>query len=135
MGVDVNLIDHAVGAERGRVNDHKIYSLWDAYIHTDLITYPSLYEGFGNALLESIYFKKLTVVNRYPVYNADIKPKGFEFIELDGFVNGTNVQETKELLKSPERVRIMTEKNYQIALESFSLQVLEDKLKILISNF
>lgn len=54
MGVYVNLIDHVIGAERGRVNDHKIYSLWDAYIHADLITFPSLYEGFGNALLESI---------------------------------------------------------------------------------
>jgi glycosyltransferase involved in cell wall biosynthesis len=135
MGVYVNLIDHVIGAERGRVNDHKIYSLWDAYIHADLITFPSLYEGFGNALLESIYFKKLTVVNRYPVYNADIKPKGFEFIELDGFVNDKSVHETIEYLKSPDRVQSMTEKNYQIALENFSLQVLEYKLKELLANF
>lgn len=135
MGVYVNLIDHVIGAERGRVNDHKIYSLWDAYIHADLITFPSLYEGFGNALLESIYFKKLTVVNRYPVYNADIKPKGFEFIELDGFVNDKSVHETIEYLKSPDRVQSMTERNYQIALENFSLQVLEYKLKELLANF
>jgi glycosyltransferase involved in cell wall biosynthesis len=135
MGVYVNLIDHVIGAERGRVNDHKIYSLWDAYIHADLITFPSLYEGFGNALLESIYFKKLTVVNRYPVYNADIKPKGFEFIELDGFVDDKSVHETIEYLKSPDRVQSMTEKNYQIALENFSLQVLEYKLKELLANF
>ena len=135
MGVNVNLIDHAVSTERGRVNDHKIYSLWDAYIHTDLVTYPSLYEGFGNALLESVYFKKLTLINRYPVYNADIKPKGFEFIELDGFVNGKTVQETKELLKSPDQVHRMTERNYQIALENYSLQVLEYKLKELLANF
>jgi glycosyltransferase involved in cell wall biosynthesis len=135
MGVYVNLIDHVIGAERGRVNDHKIYSLWDAYIHADLITFPSLYEGFGNALLESIYFKKLTVVNRYPVYNADIKPKGFEFIELDGFVDDKSVHETIEYLKSPDRVQSMTERNYQIALENFSLQVLEYKLKELLANF
>ena len=79
--------------------------------------------------------RSCSIVNRYPVYNADIKPKGFEFIELDGFVNSTSVQETKELLKSPERVRTMTERNFQIALENFSLQVLEDKLKELLSNF
>ena len=135
MGVNVNLIDHAIRSQRERVNGHKIYSLWDAYIHSDLITYPSLYEGFGNALLESVYFKKLAVINRYPVYNADIKPKGFEFIELDGFVNGKSVQETKELLKSPDRVNSMTERNYQVALENYSLQVLEDRLKELIANF
>jgi mannosylglucosylglycerate synthase len=80
---------------------HKIYSLWDAYPHADLITYPSLYEGFGNALLETIYFKRLAVVNRYPVYNADIKPLGFEFIEMDGFVDDQTVEDTKRLLKDP----------------------------------
>lgn len=135
MGVNVTLIDHWINSQRARVNEHKIYSLWDAYIHSDLITYPSLYEGFGNALLESIYFKKLAIINRYPVYNADIKPKGFEFIELDGFVNGTTVQETKELLNSPDQVKEMTEKNYQIALDNYSLQVLENRLKELIANF
>jgi glycosyltransferase involved in cell wall biosynthesis len=135
MGVNINLVDHAISSQRAKVNDHKIYSLWDAYIHSDLITYPSIYEGFGNALLEAVYFKKLAIINRYPVYNADIKPKGFEFIELDGFVNGTTVQEIKELLNSPDLVHEMTEKNYQIALENYSLQVLEDRLKELIANF
>jgi glycosyltransferase involved in cell wall biosynthesis len=135
MGVEVQLIDHLISAERGRINEHKIYSLWDAYLNADLITYPSLYEGFGNALLEAIYFKKLTVVNRYPVYNADIKPKGFNFIELDGFVNDNNVEETRLLLDSPDEVRNLTEMNYQIAQEYFSLEVLESKLKDLLSNF
>jgi glycosyltransferase involved in cell wall biosynthesis len=135
MGVDVQLIDHLIGPNRGTINGHKIYSLWDAYLNTDLITYPSLYEGFGNALLESIYVKKLTILNRYPVYNADIKPIGFKFVELDGFVNEKSVQETRRLMKSPEEVRKITEKNYQLAQEHFSLEVLEAKLKDLLSNF
>ena len=135
MGVEVQLIDHLIGTERGTMKGHKIYSLWDAYLNTDLITYPSLYEGFGNALLEAIYFKKLTVVNRYPVYNADIKPKGFKFIELDGFVNENIVEETRLLLDAPDEVRIFTDMNYQIAQEYFSLEILESKLKDLLSNF
>jgi glycosyltransferase involved in cell wall biosynthesis len=135
MGVDVQLIDHLIGPNRGTINGHKIYSLWDAYLNTDLITYPSLYEGFGNALLESIYVKKLTILNRYPVYNADIKPIGFKFIELDGFVNEKSVQEIRHLMNSPEEVRKITEKNYQLAQEHFSLEVLETKLKDLLSNF
>lgn len=135
MGVDVRLIDHLIGPDRGKINGHKIYSLWDAYLNTDLITYPSLYEGFGNALLESIYVKKLTIINRYPVYNADIKPIGFKFIELDGFVNESSIQETRNLMNSPEEVREITDKNYQLALEHFSLEVLEAKLKDLLSNF
>ncbi|MCK6625236.1 MAG: glycosyltransferase family 4 protein [Anaerolineae bacterium] len=135
MRVDLRLIDHLVGAERANVKGHKIYSLWDAYPHADLVTYPSTYEGFGNALLESIYFKRLTVINRYPVYNADIGPLGFEFIELNGFVDDLAVKETKELLNNPEQVQAMVEKNYAIAQQNFSLEVLERKLHEIITTF
>lgn len=135
MGVRVQLIDHLIGVERSLIKEHKIYSLWDAYPHADLITYPSLYEGFGNALLETIYFKKLTVVNRYPVFNADIKPLGFEFIELDGFVDNKAVARTKELLNAPDQVEKMVENNHAIAREHFSFEVLEKKLNEIIRQF
>jgi mannosylglucosylglycerate synthase len=134
MGVQVQLIDHIIGLERSVLKTHKIYSLWDAYPHADLVTYPSLYEGFGNALLEMIYFKRLGVVNSYPVYNADIKPLGFDFIEMNGFVDESTVSETLRLLKEPDIVQSMVEKNYQLALEHFSFDVLEKKLGELISN-
>lgn len=135
MGVEVQLIDHIIGPERSKINGHKIYSLWDAYLNADLVTYPSEYEGFGNALLETIYFKRLAVVNRYPVYNADIKPLGFEFIELDGFVGEDAVQETQRLLGDPKTVQSMVKKNYQLATQYFSLEVLEDKLREVLANF
>jgi len=135
MGVDLRLIDHLIGTERAKANGHKIYSLWDAYPYADLVTYPSTYEGFGNALLEAIYFKRLTVVNRYPVYNADIGSLGFDFIELDGFVDDGAVERTRELLKDPATVADMVEKNYQIAQDNFSLEVLGQKLKELIAQF
>lgn len=135
MKVDIQLIDHFIAPGRTRHNGHKIYSLWDAYPHADLVTYPSIYEGFGNALLEAVYFKRLTVVNRYPVYNADIEPLGFKFIELDGFVDDNAVQKTRELLNDPEQTQAMTEKNYAIAQEHFSLEVLERKLRDVIATF
>lgn len=135
MKVELRLIDHLIGTERDKANSHKIYSLWDAYLHADLVTYPSTYEGFGNALLEAVYFKKLTVVNRYPVYNADIGPKGFEFIELDGYVDDAAVEKTQQLLKDPAQVKAMTEKNYALAQEHFSLEVLEKKLREVLANF
>ncbi len=134
MGVQVSLIDHMIAPERATVKGHKNYSLWDAYPHADLVTFPSIYEGFGNALLESIYFRRLTVVNRYPVYNADIRPLGFEFIELDGFVDDAAVVKTCELLKDPERVQAMTDKNYHLAQEHFSFETLQKKLEELLAN-
>jgi glycosyltransferase involved in cell wall biosynthesis len=135
MDVDLRLIDHLVEPNRRKDDGRKIYSLWDVYPHADLITYPSLYEGFGNALLEAIYFKKPVVVNRYPVYNADIKPKGFQFIELDGFVNQMAVQQVLDLLKNPKQIAEQVEKNYHIAQEHFSLQVLEKSLAQLLAKF
>lgn len=135
LKVDLHLIDHLIGAQRSTANGHKIYSLWDAYPHADLITYPSLYEGFGNALLEAIYFRKLIVINRYPVYNADIGPLGFDFIELDGFVDEAAISKTTDLLNEPEQVKEMVERNYELALEHFSYQLLEKKLRKVISQF
>ena len=135
MNVQVNLIDHLVGYERTSKNGHKYYSLADSYLNADMVTYTSLYEGFGNALLESIYYKRLTVVNCYPVYNADIKPLGFEFIELDGFVNDISVESAYELLNDQEHTKAITEKNFEIAREHFSLEILEKKLIETLNQF
>ncbi|MCB0192202.1 MAG: glycosyltransferase family 4 protein [Anaerolineae bacterium] len=133
--VDLKLVDHLIHTERSTANGHKIYSLWDAYPHANLVTYPSIYEGFGNALLEAIYFNSLIVINRYPVYNADIGPLGFEFVELDGFVDDGAVEKTQALLADPEQVQEMAKKNYALAQEYFSFEVLEKKLRAILSNF
>jgi glycosyltransferase involved in cell wall biosynthesis len=135
MNVNINLIDHLIGQDRIRRNGHKCYSLADAYLNADLVTFPSLYEGFGNALLEAVNYKRLTVVNRYPVYNADIKPLGFEFIELDGFINDNAVDSVSELLNDQARTKEMTDKNFEIAREHFSLEVLEKKLIDTLNQF
>jgi len=135
MRVDLRLVDDLVAMRRRMAADRKIYSLWDVYPHADLVTYPSLYEGFGNALLEAIYFKKLTVVNRYPVYNADIRPLGFEFVELNGFVDDNAVASVKALLKNSAEVQRRAEKNIAIAREYFSFAVLAQKLTDILADF
>lgn len=135
MNVELRLVDHLIDTQRKTLKGHKVYSLWDAYPHADLVTYPSTYEGFGNALLEAVYFKRLIVVNRYPVYNADIAPLGFEFIELDGFVDDGAVAKTRDLMNDPDRVKQMVDKNYELAQTYFSFEVLEQKLGDLIAQF
>jgi glycosyltransferase involved in cell wall biosynthesis len=135
LKVDLRLIDDLIGAERAQSNGHKIYALWDVYPHADLVTYPSTYEGFGNGLLEAIYFKRLTMVNEYPVFNADIRPLGFEFIMIEGFLGDNTVEETCRLLHDPETVKKMTEKNYEIARQHFSYETLKDKLQEVLDSF
>lgn len=133
LGVELRILEDHIGAVRSKMNGRKTYSLWDAYPHADLVTYPSEYEGFGNALLEAIYFSLPVLINRYPVYNADIKPLGFQFIELDGFLNDHTVNEVKAILADPASFHQHAINNYEIAREYFSLEVLEKKLKELLA--
>ena len=135
MGVSLELVDPIVGAERSRKNGQNIYSLSDAYLNADLITYPSIYEGFGNALIEAVYYRRPVVVNRYPVYNSDIRPLGFQFIELDGFVNDSAVEQARQIIKSPKAAEDMVEGNFALARQHFSLELLEKKLKQILAVF
>jgi len=112
----------------------KLYTLWDIYPHVDLITYPSLYEGFGNAFLEAIYFKKPILVNRYSVYIVDIEPKGFDVVSIDGFLTKAAVNQVREVLQNPARRLAMVEKNFEIGKRYFSSLVMEQNLSNLLIN-
>lgn len=135
-GVDLILVDMEVTdplKDSGKRNWD--YSLWDIYPHADFITYPSLYEGFGNAFLEAIYFKKPLLINRYAIFVRDIEPKGFDLIVMDGFLTEKHVLQVREILESDERRRQMVNHNYAVARRHFSYAVLRRCLNMLITNF
>lgn len=104
------------------------HSLSDAYLAADLITYPSLYEGYGNALVEAIYYGKPIVVNRYPVYDADIRPLGLRFIEIDGEITDDTVATVREALANPGRQAAIARRNFRIAREHLSYDLLRRRL-------
>ncbi len=136
MGVKLIHIDHLISSQR-ILNEKggKLYSIADIYRNADLVTYPSGYEGFGNAFLEAIYYKKPIVVNRYSIYIADIEPIGFDAIVIDGFVSSRVTLEIDRILKDKNRSQAMVERNYQLAKRHFSYEVLEEKLIHLIRTF
>ncbi|RLC81078.1 MAG: glycosyltransferase family 1 protein [Chloroflexi bacterium] len=133
-GVDLRYVANRIESVGIKVQrgSGKRPTLWDAYVHADFVTYPSLWEGFGNALLEAIYFRKPVLINRYPVYVADIAPKGFKFVEIDGRITDETVEEVRYLLDNPEKCRGVTDWNFRLGKEHFSLEVLEEKLKKLL---
>ncbi len=136
MNVPLVIRPDIIGSKRGHTADgKKIYTLWDIYPHADLITYPSMYEGFGNAFLETLYFRKPIVVNRYSIYESDIEPMGFEVITMDGYVTGNVIEQIRHVLSQPEERERMAEKNYQIALQFFSYEVLAYKLMTIMIHF
>ena len=68
----------------------RVYSLWDCYTIADLVTYPSLFEGWGNQFLEAISARLPIAVFEYPVYQEDIKGRGFEVISFGSGADGTD---------------------------------------------
>jgi mannosylglucosylglycerate synthase len=110
------------------------HSLNDAYMAADLITYPSLYEGFGNALIEAVFYGTPVFVNRYPVYEADIRPLGLRFVEIDGVVSDEAVAEVRRLLTNPRRRWAIARRNFAIAEEHLSYDVLRKRLTEVIES-
>jgi glycosyltransferase involved in cell wall biosynthesis len=110
------------------------HSLTEAYLAADLIAYPSLYEGFGNALLEAVFFGKPVFVNRYPVYEADIRPLGFRFVEIDGAVTDETVEAVRSLLADPGRVAADAEHNFEIGKAHLGYDRLEQSLRELLPS-
>jgi len=136
MGVPLIIRPDIIGTSRGTTPDgQKTYTLWDVYPHANLVTYPSMYEGFGNAFLEAIYFRKPLLVNRYSIYEMDIEPMGFEAITMDGYVTDSVINEIRTILNSPEEREQRAEKNYQLASQFFSFEVLAYKLMTILIHF
>lgn len=136
LGVQLIMKPEIVGDRRGRTKDNgKIYTIWDIYPHADLVSYPSTYEGFGNTFIEAVYFKKPILVNRYSTYVIDIKPLGFEVIEIEGWVTDEVVEVIRNLIDHRDAFQQKAEKNYRLAQRFFSYEVLRRKLKDILINF
>ncbi|MEE8431218.1 MAG: glycosyltransferase family 4 protein [Candidatus Desulfatibia sp.] len=134
--VDLRLVKTRISDPwANHVNIKDQYSLWDIYPHADFITYPSLIEGFGNAFLEAVFFKKPILINRYETFVRDIEPHGFDLAVMDGFLTKKTIQTVREVLESPARKEQMVTKNYEIASRHYSFAVLRKHLSSILVNF
>jgi len=123
------------GEERGTTPDgRKVYTLADLYHAADLVTYPSTIEGFGNAFLEAIYYRKPILVNNYSIFETDIKPKGFRTIEMEEYLQSGSLAMAREVMNNASLREEMAEINYVLATKFFSYEVLEQKLGTLLMN-
>ena len=131
-GVDIKFIGSHISHSRGKVNGEKIYSLWDSYVYADIVTYPSLWEGWGNQFIEAVF--------EYPVYISDLKKVGFDIISLGDKVKAYDglglavlpeniiseaVQKIISVLQDKEQYKKIVDKNYKLAENNFSLEELE----------
>jgi glycosyltransferase involved in cell wall biosynthesis len=142
-GVDMIHIEDMVGHEREIRNGDKNYSLWDSYVFADFVTYPSLWEGWGNQFLEAIRAKLPILIYEYPVYREDISPKGFKVVSLGsetidaddlGLVKVSKEKITQavdsaiKLLTDTEFRNKMVEFNFDLAKKYYSMDALRKYL-------
>jgi glycosyltransferase involved in cell wall biosynthesis len=146
-GIDALFIEDVVSARRHVRDGRKVYSLWDTYVFADMVTYPSLWEGWGNQFLEALRAQLPVVVFEYPVYKADIENKGFQVISLGSQIAGRDeaglvtvaptvmeaaADRAVDLLTNAELRQATVEHNLQLARSHYSLQALRRHLQGLV---
>lgn len=128
-------IDDYVDEQRGERDGHEVFGLWDVYPHAHFITYPSTYEGFGNALLETMYFRKPFIVHTYPMYLSDLKPVGVRAVEFHHDITPDVLNQMRELIDNEALREEIVEHNYQVGLKHFSYSVLQQQLTQALATF
>jgi glycosyltransferase involved in cell wall biosynthesis len=135
MGVRVLFASDTMDHERSETPDgRKVYSLADAYQQSDLVTYPSRVEGFGNAFLETIYYRRPIVISTYEIFMTDIRPKGFKVIGFTDFLTEACVRQAQSVLSDPDLAAEMAHYNYELGRRYYSFRTLEKRLVALMSE-
>jgi glycosyltransferase involved in cell wall biosynthesis len=131
MGIKAVFADDVISDKKRYIREdgRRVYTLGDVYQCCDVVTYPSVFEGFGNAFLEALYYKKPIFVNNYSIYYHDIRPKGFRAIEMDDFVSDETVLRVEKILDQPDARERMVEKNYILGQKYYSYAVARTRLK------
>jgi hypothetical protein len=134
LDVPVTFVSEIIRRERGTGPDgRRIYSLRDAYQEADLVTYPSSLEGFGNAFLEAVYYRRPILVNSYSIFAIDIKPKGFRVIEFDGHIAEETIAHARKVLGDPDLTAEIVEHNFRLGRRHYSYEMLRRRIEALLA--
>jgi glycosyltransferase involved in cell wall biosynthesis len=110
LGVDLRLVD--VGRDR--------HALASAYGAAGLVCLPSFYEGYGNALVEAVYYGSPVIVNRYSVFESDIAPLGLDVARLNSVVTDEAVAAAIDIVQRDRSIDVSVDKNFEIGLAHLS---------------
>lgn len=143
--VDLRHVGDRVKHSRGTDEQgQKVYSLWDSYVYADFVTYPSLWEGWGNQFIEAVFAKLPVLLFEYPVWVADLGQAGFDVVSLGRTVHGKDsrglptveqavidraADEVVAILTNPARRREIGEKNYAIGRDNYGYDTLEKLIR------
>jgi len=140
--ISSRFISDSIASKRSYRDGIKKFSLWDAYAYSDIVTFPSIWEGWGNQFIEAVFAKKPIVLFEYPVYKEEISNEGYEVISLGnkyerdkktGLVSVSkenvekSVQESVEWILNKNLNKILN-KNFKIGKKYHNYDVLENFL-------
>jgi glycosyltransferase involved in cell wall biosynthesis len=130
LGVHVRFEAEVISDRPGTTAEgRRIYTLGDVYPAADFVTYPSAFEGFGNAFLEAVYYGRPILVNNYSTYEVDIRPRGFRVVWLDGYISDAAMVLARRLIDEPAEAAAWAARNYELAARHFSFAVLRRALE------
>ena len=152
LDVEVMYIGDTVVADRAYYGQPDKVPFYSLYAMTDLITYPSYQEGFGNQFLEAAALGRGMVVgHEYPVFETDILPvishRGIVslgnntnytmqpdgLVHVDAQVLQAAVEREVHLLKHPAEEKAIAAGNYQRLKGAFGSRVVGTRLAHLLS--
>lgn len=133
MNVNLSFAGDLVGPDKNGSSELP-FTISDAFQAADLVTFPSTYEGFGNAFLEAVYHRKLIFCNRYTIFQTDIEPLGFDVPMMNGYLNQQVIEEVASLLDDPARRDKAAARNYQLAKRHFSYERAAEQIARLIGR-
>jgi len=100
-------------------------SMPDAYAACDLVVFPSIWEGFGNPVIESVWARRPLAIARYAVLE-ELIANGFRFVDVH------DAAAVARAITDPDPSTF--EHNLALARESHSLPALERQLRELLAT-
>ena len=137
LGVDLRLISDRVASQRGSDQAGRpLFTNRDVLANADLVTYLPIWEGFGNALLESMAARVPVVTTTYLVYKTDIKVTGIRNIEIRDRYDETGALVVTDdvvdyihwTLTHRDEARERIDRDFQIANREFGIGVLRERI-------
>jgi glycosyltransferase involved in cell wall biosynthesis len=130
----VKFICSHIGHRRKSTKGKKIYTLFDIYAYADFVLYPTLYEGWGNALGEAMALQIPALVNRYKIFKEDIEKIGFRVVKINnGKINSNTPEQVMEILNNKTLRKKIVETNRSLVKKHLGLRVLGKILTKLLS--
>jgi mannosylglucosylglycerate synthase len=101
------------------------FSIADVYAAADVVVLSSTWEGFGNAAIESVAFRKPLARRRYPVM-AEIERHGFRYFDLDA------IESLAKFVDRPDTE--LLDENLEVARRVYDLTLLPGRLASLLDG-